>query len=187
MKAEHSKRWMKTEERMEKTALDLMQDTDLAHITVRAICEKAHVNRTTFYDHFHDVYDLFDKMEMTMNKGIMDRYTPKEQDVFSIQSFIPFFTHVKDNQNFYRIVLKTRNTFPLKQGFDPLLNDVIKPICMKANITDEEEIMYYLVFFQAGFTMCLRCWVETGCKESEEELARLISNCLPAQFVNNIE
>jgi AcrR family transcriptional regulator len=182
LKAEHSRRWIETERRMEQVTLDLMQHADLEHITVRAICEKAKVNRTTFYEHFLDVYDLFDKLELEMRKKILNRYAISDYKAFSVQSFIPFFTHIKENRKFYSIVLKTRTSFPLKQGYEHLLNDVIRPLCLKAGITDEQEILYYLVFFQAGFTITLRRWVETGCRESEEELADIISNCIPDLF-----
>lgn len=183
MKKPHSKRWEATERRMEQVTLELMKTSDLEHITVRAICEKANVNRTTFYEHFLDVYDLFDKMETEMRKGIIDRYDTDNIKAFSISSFIPLFAHIKENRYFYNIVLKTRNTFPIKQGFERLLNDVLRPMCEKAGITDENEIMYYLVFFQAGFTMCLRRWVERGCKESEQELARMIAACIPEMLI----
>ena len=184
MKAEHNKRWIETENRMEQVALDLMQHYDIDHITVRTICEQAHVNRTTFYEHFLDIYDLFDKLETKMRSGIISRYTIGGTTAFSIQSFIPLFNYIKENQNFYKIVLKTRTSFPLKQGFERLLNDIIRPLCKNAGVVDEEEILYYLVFFQAGFTMTLRRWVETGCRESEEELADIIANCIPKMFSN---
>lgn len=37
-------------------------------------------------------------------------------------------------------------------------------------------MMYYFVYFQAGFTFVLKRWLETDCKESEEEIARVIQN-----------
>ena len=59
-------------------------------------------------------------------------------------------------------------------------NQIIKPKCIAAGITSESEMLYYFVYFQAGFTMVLRRWVDTGCQESEEAVARIIENCIPA-------
>ena len=81
---------------------------------------------------------------------------------------------------FHRIALKNRRDFPLKQGYDEMLNQIVRPSCIKAGIESEEEIMYYFVSFQAGFTMILRRWVEDGCKLSEEQLAEIIVRCLPS-------
>lgn len=182
MKKEHSRRWRETELKLEQVTLELMKTSDLEHITVRAICERAHVNRSTFYDHFLDVYDLFDKMETELRRGILERYDPSTAEAFSISSFLPMFRHIREHQYFYKIVLQTRNSFPIKEGFDRLLNDVLRPACARVGITDENEIMYYLVFFQSGFTICLRRWVDGGCQESEEELAKIIAACIPDIF-----
>lgn len=59
-------------------------------------------------------------------------------------------------------------------------NLIIKPRCQAAGITSEDEMMYYFVYFQAGFTMVLKRWVDTGCKESEAIIAQTLKNCIPA-------
>ncbi|MBO5473038.1 MAG: TetR family transcriptional regulator [Lachnospiraceae bacterium] len=40
-----------------------MKSTAFEKITVKKLCEKAEVNRSTFYAHFTDIYDMLDKME----------------------------------------------------------------------------------------------------------------------------
>lgn len=96
-----------------------------------------------------------------------------------MESFLPLFAHIRQNAFFYEIVLKTRTEFPLKQGFERLWNELFVPRCHAVGVTDEAEIMYYFVYFQAGFTMCLRRWVEGVCRESEQELAKIIEKCVP--------
>lgn len=181
MNTKNNQRFRDTEIDLEKATLELMKKKNIDKITVSAICEKAGINRSTFYAHFTDVYDLFDKMEIEMRRGVMERYFSDKEtyQVFSANSFLPLFTHIKENAFFYQVVLQTRKNFPITQGFDPLWNNIFKPRCEEAGITDEEEIMYYFVFFQAGFTMCLRRWVDGGCQESEQELAGIISKCVP--------
>ena len=38
---------------------ELLKEKPFQKITVIDICEKAHVNRMTFYNHYEDKYDLF--------------------------------------------------------------------------------------------------------------------------------
>ena len=40
-------------------------------------------------------------------------------------------------------------------------------------------MLYYLTFYQAGFTSVLRKWVEDGCRETPEALCAILRNCLP--------
>jgi AcrR family transcriptional regulator len=43
--------------------VELMQDQHISGITVKSICERADVNRSTFYLHYHDQYDLLHQVE----------------------------------------------------------------------------------------------------------------------------
>ncbi len=56
--------------------------------------------------------------------------------------------------------------------------------CEAAGIISESKMMYYFVYFQAGFTFALKRWIDTGCKESAEEIAQIIKNCVPAIWKN---
>src|SRR5690625_2579794 len=41
----------------------LLKKKQLSSITVKELCEKADINRSTFYDHFKDVFHLMDYIE----------------------------------------------------------------------------------------------------------------------------
>lgn len=182
MNKKNNSRYKDNEVRMEAALMDLMKKKDFEKITVREICEIADVNRTTFYAHFLDMYDMLDRMEVFLHEELLSEYADRNdlsRQMFSSASFYTFLRHIRKHQVFYRTALKNRRDFPLKRGYDEMLNQIVRPSCIKAGIESEEEIMYYFVSFQAGFTMILRRWVENGCKLSEEQLAEIIVSCLP--------
>lgn len=182
MNKKNNLRFQETETRMEAAALQLMQRTDFERLTVRAVCEKAGVNRSTFYAHFTDIYDLLDKMESYLSRELLARYIsapPAEHDPFSKASFVPFLRHIKAHQYFYKITLQHRKSYPIKEGYEPLWA-LIRVRCEQAGIREEEKMLYYFIGFQAGFTMVLKHWVDGGCRESEEEIAAIIRGCIPA-------
>lgn len=183
MNTKNNQRFRETEVRMEAAVLELMKHTDFEKITVKKICETARVNRSTFYAHFVDIYDMLDKMEMHLHQELLDHYpahSAPEEMMFSEPLLISFLQHIRKHQYFYRIVLKTRTEFPLKRSFEGMWNQVILPRCTRAGITSEEEMMYCFVHLQAGFTMLLKRWVDAGCRESEAELAGIIRKCTPS-------
>lgn len=179
MNKKNNQRFQDTEKRMEFAMLELLKTTDFDKITVKKLCEKAEVNRSTFYAHFIDIYDLMDKMEVELRKEMLDSYKQKgEFQIFSEHSFIHFLEHIKKHKYFYKINLQTRKSFPLKQGFDQLWA-IVEPRCKNAGIVDKEEILYYFIGFQAGFTMILKHWVDMDCVISERKIASIIQNCIP--------
>lgn len=167
---------------MEAAMLELMETTEFEKITVKKICETAKVNRSTFYAHFTDIYEMVEKMEKRLSRELLESYPESCEPAemwFSEDLIILFLKHIRKHRYFFRIALKTRRDFPLKQSFNAMWSQVVKPRCQKNGIMSEEEMMYYFVYFQAGFTMALKRWVDTGCGETEEEMAQTLLNCLP--------
>ena len=68
MEKKPDRRVKRTCEALQQSLLALMQHQPLEQITVRELCQKADINRGTFYLHYHDVYELYDAVQM----GIMD-------------------------------------------------------------------------------------------------------------------
>lgn len=90
MNIKNNQRFKDIEIRMQSVMLDLMKYTEFEKITVKKLCEKAEVNRSTFYAHFEDIYDMLDKMEKTLRKELLYSFQDmdEEWDIFSEQSFI---------------------------------------------------------------------------------------------------
>lgn len=185
MNKKNNQRFRETEINMESAMLKLMKTYDFEKITVKKICEKAQVNRSTFYAHFIDIYDMLDKMENELRAELLQSYqTEKEKQIFSEKSFLHFLEHIKKHKYFYKINLQTRKSFPLKQGYEELWK-IVKTRCESVGITDDEEITYYLISFQAGFTMVLKHWVDTDCAVENRKIAAIIKNCIPGIWLSN--
>lgn len=181
MNKKNNRQFQNSDVRMKQAMLELMNTTAFEKITVRLICEKAEVNRSTFYAHYTDIYDMIGQMETNLQKKLMEDYPVSEKVIpLSLESFITFLEFIRKHRDFYQVALKARREFPLKQGFEPLWEQVIRPLCLKEGITDESEMMFYFVGFQAGFTMILKRWVEQGCVESVEKIAQIIQNITPS-------
>lgn len=181
MNKKNNRQYQSSDIRMKRAMLELLNTIPFDKITVHMICERAEVNRSTFYAHYADIYDMIGQMETNLQKKLMENYsTPEEVTPLSPESFIIFLKFIREHMDFYRVALKARREFPLKQGFEPLWKQVVRPLCLKAGISSESEMMFYFVGFQAGFTMILKHWVEHDCVESEQKIAQIIRNSIPS-------
>lgn len=181
MNRKNNRQFKGSDIRMKQAMLELMNTAPFEKITVRLICEKAQVNRSTFYAHYTDIHDMVGQMETNLHDQLMADYFPADNVIpLSQESFITFLRFIREHRYFYRVSLKARREFPLKQGFEPLWDQIVRPLCLKAGIDSEDEMMLYFVGFQAGLTMILKRWVELDCRESEEKLAQIIQDMIPA-------
>ena len=181
MKTKNNQRYRDSENRMQDALMKLMEDQELEDVTVLDICREAHVNRTTFYAYYRDIYDLMARVERLIRQELTQEFRDiGMRNVFHHDYLIRFLRHIEKNKNFYRICLRHRIKFPLEEGFGQLWETVVKPHCRQRGVSDEGTMLYYFTFYQAGFSSLLRKWVEDGCRETPEELCPILLGCLPA-------
>ena len=58
MNVTNNKRHQKTIAAIDRAFLSLLKEKDLKDISVSELCEKAEVNRSTFYDNYTDMFTL---------------------------------------------------------------------------------------------------------------------------------
>ena len=63
------RRIRKTRQRLQAALLLLMKEEPLSQITMREVCRRADVGRSTPYSHFRDVEDILDQLEATFFPG----------------------------------------------------------------------------------------------------------------------
>lgn len=59
--------------------LELRSKMDLEKITVTELCKKAEINKSTFYVHYHDLYDLSEQLETEIVTGILESLEQPEK------------------------------------------------------------------------------------------------------------
>ncbi len=181
MNTKNNQRYQENEGKIRAYFISLLDTTDIDHITVRMLCEKTGIHRSTFYAHYEDIYDLLRKTEETMNRElyseIKDMMTENEF-YHNPAFFVHFLKFMEKHRTFYHACLKKRNSFPIAEGAELLLEKVIKPACIQKGISDPDEMMYYFTYYQAGITMIYKRWIDSGCKEPAEKIAALIVNCI---------
>ena len=75
------RRVRKTKKALRQGLVQLLQEKKLKDITVRELTDAVDLHRGTFYVHYRDIYDLYDKMWQEANQAIRDifrQYPPEE-------------------------------------------------------------------------------------------------------------
>lgn len=177
MNTKNNQRFQENEKKIRECFISLLDSTDIDRITVRMICERTGLHRSTFYAHYEDIYDLLRRTEVFMNAALHSeiRELMQEKDFYrNPDFFVRFLKHMEKHRTFYHACLKKRNSFPIQEGAEQLFESVIRPACAEKGITDEEEMMYYFTFYQAGITMIYKRWIDGGCREPAEVIAGYI-------------
>ncbi len=67
--------------------IGLRSKKPLERLTVKELCEEAQINKSTFYVHYRDVYDLSDKIESEIVRGIIQDLENSEDLFLNTKQF----------------------------------------------------------------------------------------------------
>lgn len=153
--------------------IKLMDKKEYEYISITELCEHSQVSRRTFYRNFNKIDDII----IFIAKGIINEFV-SEINKHSKESFydvmISFFSFWK---NYSQIILTFNKSNLIHIIFKEYIECLpeIPCICNINKIDLECEDTAYLVAFAAGgLWSMLTYWIICGCKQSPEELSKII-------------
>ncbi len=185
MNTENNRLYQENDKRMKVAAIELMQQTDFGKITVRQICESAHVNRGTFYHHYDNIYAMLGEIEETLDVEMVaavEEAASADPRTCSdhLPELVAYLHHVKQHGYFYRTMLTNLKSLPMKGAFQMLWNRVALPQCVRVGMSDDTELGYCRAAFQGAVALVLSQWIQEGCDTDERVLASILLRFLPA-------
>ena len=168
MNVKNNKRRKTSVEKIEKAYIELLQEKERANINISLICEKAEVNRSTFYANFMDLYDLERSIKEKLLTKFCEVYNDKIKMRGEFSDFLNLFYHIKDNKALYRAYFKFGEGFTVK--------DMRYDIGDAKKYFNNEYIDYHIEFFYNGLNAVIKKWLEKDCEESPEEIEKIIKS-----------
>ena len=102
---------------MQTALLTLLDEKPFESLSVKEICDRADVNRSTFYLHYDNVNDLLTEAMEAVYADFFKRFGPMrdeelnidkrtEDELFFIRSeyLVPYLDFVKENQKLFRLM-----------------------------------------------------------------------------------
>ena len=185
MKKNDSK-YFYTAQLMNQALLLLLEKKDIDFITVTEIANKAGVNRSTFYLHYDNIYELLEETIENLNKQFISSFNMQvpykfnsKKDAFLItdEQLIPYLNFVKTNKRVLRLIHSKPQLFKLKKAYKKMYDTIFYP-ATSFFINDEEERIYNLEFFTGGVSSIINKWIELDCATEIDDLVKLIKKCI---------
>ena len=176
--------------KMNNALINLLDKKDFEDITVKEICQTASVNRSTFYLHYDNTYDLLKETLENLYKDFFSRYdsnlsmdrinTKSSDDLFLItpQYLKPYLSFVQDNKKIFKLMYFKNEVFNGRNMYEDWLNKIFKPILSKFNVKNEEEQSYIMLFHLQGLIGLIMEWVKNDCKMPIDDLISVIQKCI---------
>lgn len=176
---------------MNQALIDVLSKKDYAFITIKEICQKAGVNRSTFYLHYDSINDLLVETIENLNKQFTACFSDdlkkltknisnsSKDDLILIRPefLLPYLQHVKEHKAVYKVSAKQVSLMKSDEKYKFLQKNVLYPIFDKFSI-DESDKKYFCAYYINGVYAIVDEWIKDGCRDEISKICELIIKCV---------
>ena len=163
-----------TKRLLKDTLIEILKTKSIYKVSIRELCEKAGINRSTFYKYYGNQFDLLTEMEEDMLALSIKALSTPTNNVF--QSLCEIFCYLEENLELGRLLINNNvdPQFPKKFFSLPPVQQEINRV-LGSNYS-ETEYKYLSCFLTYGSYQIIRMWINKENRETPEEMAALILN-----------
>ena len=184
-------KYFNTAIRMDEALITILEKKDFEYITIKEICDEAGVNRSTFYLHYENTYDLLQETAryildkhfayysadtQSITKGFGD-YKPKDLLFITTEYLTPYLNFIKENQRIFKVSIKQFHSMNLDDVYSKMFEHIFNPILERFRVPEKER-SYVMKFYLTGVFAIVMEWLDNNCSEEMETVIKIITDCV---------
>ncbi|MDU2560861.1 MAG: TetR/AcrR family transcriptional regulator C-terminal domain-containing protein [Streptococcus mitis] len=168
------------------TLKELMDKKSLSKITINDLTQSCCVSRQTFYNHFHDIYELVEWIYLNEAHITLGENISYENWQDALEAL---FQYMDDNRNFvlntYRSVFKENVERLLQREVERFLTDLI---FNEINVSGEEaeQVQFSIEFYTYALVGVVLDWISRQMPGTAKELVEKIEQVMIGTIVARI-
>ena len=187
-KNKEDRRTLYSKKMIRESLYELMKEKPLNKISVTEICERADVNRSTFYAYYTDIYDLHEKIIgefFAIQKSVIKhiRQAIKEKNALNEFTYSDFYEivynylkTVENNTELYKFIFNQNANNSVHAVFAKVtyqtIKEVLHPVIEESRA---EELKKAFTFVAGGTTAFIMTWVEKNCDTPIEIMSNYLA------------
>lgn len=182
MKRKEDLRILKTRLSLYEGLGSLLEKMPFEEIKVSDICEKAMVNRSTFYAHFSDKYELFHSYVNDLKESLVEELKKNKQLTNSREYYLEmlhlFFTHIEDKKDaYFSILIHNKNSIIMDMIYDAFTLDLERRL--EQNEKTIVPINIVSKFYLGAVFSVSTEWLADRTKYTKEEMIHYLEILIP--------
>jgi AcrR family transcriptional regulator len=170
---------------LQDSLIALMKEKSILNITIREICDRSGVSRSTFYTYYKDQYDLLRQLEEQASleaEKILRRYTRTGQkpggEVTAIMQDL--LQYVVNNSNSIQVLLSENgDTSYQKKYFKHAIKQIQQAVeAIGIKQPDKRAAKYGSVFIVGGAIILVQEWLKNDMDMPVPQLAKMLARLI---------
>ena len=185
------RRVRKTRSQLRAGLARLMQEKSIKEITVKELVEEVDINRSTFYLHYTDIYQMLECIE----KELMDEITTAIQslpadpihDGGSFSFITDMFYFLSENQDICNALLGSNGDMAFVAKIERLIAETILERLSDRFPIEIKDISYAYAFCLTGCVGMVKAWLSSEQLVKPEHMAKITYSLICNTVHNYIE
>lgn len=154
----------------------LLEEKDFENITVKELCDRSMIRRTTFYKHFSDKYEYLSFYIRQIRDEFYRRDFPGEDETTGalfLRMARRTILFLNENETMVRRILNSRMSLTLLDALEEQIQEDITARLLSEEAKGKElpvSAEFYAAFCVGGYIRILRQWLSKKEVFSEEEV-----------------
>lgn len=158
--------------------MKLLKDKPISSVTVKEICVLADINRSTFYSHYLDQFDLLNQIEEEIIEDMNETLTSYiyNQNEDTLQVTEKMVEYVAENSDVCATLFSEHGDSSFKKRVMMVASEHTVKNWLSIYPIDSGISEYVSMFAVSGSIHLLENWLKNGMDKSPKELAEIINN-----------
>lgn len=190
-------KYFNTALRMDDAFLELLEQKDFAYISVKEICTRAGVNRSTFYLHYETIGDLLRECMERSQQQFVGYFAENEGALLekirsgSLEELMlitpeylePYLRYIRENKRIFQAYYRNPALMGADVQYQRLYQSILAPILTRFRVPEEKR-RYMMDFYMQGIMAIIQRWLAEDCQLPIQELCGIIVECVVPEYKN---
>lgn len=176
------RRVRKTKTQLQQTLAKLLVQKPINKITVKELCDMVDINRSTFYAHYQDVYELMEQIQNYICESFQDivnRYPMSDQYMDLQPMETEMFEFLLKEEALAQVILCHHGNISFLQEIHKIIMAYFEEHWHKFLPQDTTgKWVYSFHFVVSGCLGLMQQWLESDRKETPKEMAAMMSKLI---------
>lgn len=186
MQSKEDLRIKKTKKNLYQGLIELLEQKPFEEIKTKEICEISLINRSTFYDHFSNKYDLLQSLLNEKKDEYEKKIKEKKKDYSHAKEYYMtiidiLFSHLEENKYIYKAILQNNNNSIV---IDIINNSVIKYVSEIISKYNNQNIPNEIIstFYTSAITNICLMYLKYPTKYKKDDIIKYLDRLLPEEI-----
>ncbi|MDO5423047.1 MAG: TetR/AcrR family transcriptional regulator C-terminal domain-containing protein [Eubacteriales bacterium] len=176
----------KTKTLLRETFWQLYQEKAIEKITVREIIAEAHLNRSTFYEYYSDIYAVLNEIEEELFNELFENGSQLLSDYQSSldELLYDIAQKYRKHQKYLKVLLGRHGDPLFVDKLKERMKLLLRPFIVSSDMPISQNPDYFLEYVTNGLIGILMYWQQKDRKRPIEDLLKICKEIvLPEQFL----